>query len=128
MNKVEITIKAPTQSGKSIMMDRIEKVLVGMGCRVHSPDLELERCGTNFNKPLADWERDMLSKAIVELKEVNIPRSLPPRKGFGIQLEFKPQDLWIGAFWQRSFGIQHLWICLIPMLPIHLQWTVGGDR
>lgn len=75
-NRVSITIAAPVQSGKSIMMDRIEKVLVGLGCRVESPDLEQERRLTNFSKPLADWEREMLDRAIVELKEVPLSRKL----------------------------------------------------
>lgn len=41
-----------------------------------------------------------------------------------VKIEFKPQDLWIGAFWQRRATIQHLWICIIPCLPIHFQWEV----
>ena len=53
------------------------------------------------------------------------------------QVEFKRQDLWIGAFWKYEEttdwddeGIEftdtvtgHLWICLIPMVPIHFHWT-----
>ena len=52
-------------------------------------------------------------------------------------LEFKLQDCWIGVFWKRdSYETYHrrgidnpalpaigysfdLWVCLIPMLPIH---------
>lgn len=47
-----------------------------------------------------------------------------------IKLEFNPQDLWIGAYWDNrvlgvwyngmSLGTFHLWVCLIPMLPIHI--------
>lgn len=44
---------------------------------------------------------------------------------FKIRLEFKPQDLWVGAFWQRRNRSQHRWICLLPMVPIHLQWKVA---
>ncbi|MBL1176936.1 hypothetical protein [Pantanalinema sp. GBBB05] len=47
---------------------------------------------------------------------------------FRVQLEFKPQDFWMGAFWQRKEKVQHVWICLVPMLPIHFRWLVGGDR
>ena len=44
-----------------------------------------------------------------------------------VRLEFKPQDLWIGAFWQDRCGtdgrcFKHLWVCLIPMVPLHVQW------
>lgn len=41
---------------------------------------------------------------------------------FKVGLEFKPQDLWIGAFWQRKEKVQHLWICLIPMF----RFTFAG--
>ena len=46
-----------------------------------------------------------------------------------IRLEFKLQDLWIGAFWRTTYRITDegeqpfswdLWICLIPCLPIRL--------
>jgi hypothetical protein len=40
-----------------------------------------------------------------------------------IRLEFKPQDLWIGAFWRRSIDVLDVWVCLIPCLPIHLRWA-----
>ncbi len=49
-----------------------------------------------------------------------------------IKFEFKPQDLWIGCYWVKHpeykkiwYGTLRvkidLWICLIPMLPIHLM-------
>jgi hypothetical protein len=38
---------------------------------------------------------------------------------FSVALEFKPQDLWIGAYWQKG----HCWICLLPMLPLHFAYT-----
>ena len=36
-----------------------------------------------------------------------------------IKLEFKPQDFWIGVFWKNTLDKFDLWICLIPMFPIH---------
>lgn len=48
-----------------------------------------------------------------------------------IQVEFKPQDLWVGAFWKVSpYYKDHtyagrwvnLWICLVPMVPLHIEW------
>ncbi len=36
--------------------------------------------------------------------------------GWRLRLEFKPQDCWIGVFWKRD----NVWICLVPMLPIHV--------
>jgi len=39
-----------------------------------------------------------------------------------ISLEFKVNDLWIGAYWKNNDYIFHLWICILPMLPIHVRW------
>jgi hypothetical protein len=54
-----------------------------------------------------------------------------------IQIEFKPQDCWVGVFWKRThyaafttrFGwsvprrrMTDVWICLVPMLPLHISW------
>jgi hypothetical protein len=39
------------------------------------------------------------------------------------RLEFKPADLWIGAYWTWvgwRYPVLHVWICLVPMLPLHL--------
>lgn len=35
-----------------------------------------------------------------------------------VRLEWKLQDLWIGAYWQPG----NLWICLLPCVPIHVSW------
>lgn len=55
------------------------------------------------------------------------------RPHFQLTLEFKPQDLWLGVYWNRgsrhsasSSGIQHVsvtdvWVCLLPCLPIHVS-------
>lgn len=47
-----------------------------------------------------------------------------------VQLEWKLQDFWIGAFWKnmsvysskRKKNINRLdvWVCLLPCLPIHI--------
>lgn len=48
-------------------------------------------------------------------------------KNVTVALEFKLQDLWVGAFWHRKRSIlgseQHIWICLLPCLPIHIMWS-----
>lgn len=36
-----------------------------------------------------------------------------------IRLEWKPSDCWVGAFWKKSYNRFDLWICLVPMVPIH---------
>jgi hypothetical protein len=30
-------------------------------------------------------------------------------------------DCWIGVFWKRSEDILHIWICLLPCIPLHIQ-------
>ena len=44
-----------------------------------------------------------------------------------VRIEFKPQDLWVGAYWQTDNYGPHqdqttMWICLLPMLPIRISW------
>jgi hypothetical protein len=40
-----------------------------------------------------------------------------------IRLEVKPADLWVGCYWKRQAHALHLWICLIPCLPLYLIIT-----
>jgi hypothetical protein len=39
-----------------------------------------------------------------------------------VSLESKLQDMWVGAYWKNGDYIFHLWICVIPCLPIHIEW------
>lgn len=73
-NRIVITISAPVQAGKSIIMDRIAKAVERLGCQVDSPELEQERRMTNFAKPLSEWEEQVLESAIVEIKEIPLTR------------------------------------------------------
>ena len=50
---------------------------------------------------------------------------------FRVRLEFKYQDCWLGVFWRCRDNrlmskIKHrdIWVCLIPMFPIHISWRV----
>lgn len=55
-------------------------------------------------------------------------------------LEFCWRDCWIGVFWKvEAFGGYHrylgllerrldVWICLVPMLPIHLTWFLEENK
>lgn len=38
-----------------------------------------------------------------------------------VRLECKIQDCWIGLFWKREEHTLHLWICLVPCFPLHIQ-------
>lgn len=61
-------------------------------------------------------------------------------KNWKIRIEFKLEDLWVGAFWKSKWQMClpvgdspsrseyerssfDLWICLIPCVPIHLSWV-----
>ena len=42
-----------------------------------------------------------------------------------VKLEFKLQDMWIGIFWKGEqydwhTSWLHIWICILPMFPIHI--------
>lgn len=45
-----------------------------------------------------------------------------------VRIEWKPADLWVGAYWRKTEVENRdkertrydLWICLLPMVPIHL--------
>jgi hypothetical protein len=54
---------------------------------------------------------------------------IPKYDHWFIRLEFKPQDVWIGAFWKHSgddIGLYYayrldIWLCLLPCLPLHIR-------
>ena len=37
-------------------------------------------------------------------------------------IEWKPQDCWIGAFWRQDGCCVDLWLCVLPMVPLHVSW------
>jgi hypothetical protein len=37
------------------------------------------------------------------------------------RLEFKLADCWIGAFWKRDQSTLHIWICVVPCFPLHVE-------
>lgn len=49
------------------------------------------------------------------------------RRGWNVALEFKIEDLWIGAFWKRIGNCVDLYICLLPCLPIHISWWWSNE-
>ena len=42
---------------------------------------------------------------------------------FRVALELNWQDMWIECFWDKRGDGKHIWLCLLPCLPIHLQWV-----
>lgn len=52
-----------------------------------------------------------------------------------VRWEFKKTDCWVGVYWKvtpRFDGTVpngewiDIWICLLPMLPLHIDWPRGG--
>ena len=42
-------------------------------------------------------------------------------KNWSFIIEWKLEDLWIGAFWRRDGNCFDLWVCLLPCLPLHFS-------
>ncbi len=53
-----------------------------------------------------------MSKVLLEF-----PPLLTP--GWSLQLEWKPQDLWVGVYWKNQPYRIDIWVCLLPCFPIH---------
>lgn len=56
-----------------------------------------------------------------------------------VRCEWKLQDSWIGAYWNDvvvpidgaldlCVNERHVWVCLVPWLPIHVIYTTPNDR
>ncbi len=43
------------------------------------------------------------------------------------RFEFKPADCWIGVFWRKERWERHIWICAVPMLPLHITIPRGYE-
>ncbi len=48
------------------------------------------------------------------------------------QFQWEPRDLWVGLFWRRTDIALHLYICIVPLVPLHITilWascTCHGD-
>ncbi len=46
-------------------------------------------------------------------------------RNWNAQFEWKPQDLWVGAFWKRDGNCVDLWLCFLPCVPLHISWWGG---
>jgi hypothetical protein len=53
------------------------------------------------------------------------------------KLEFKKRDFWVGFYWEKRrkmrMGLDtdvvwHLWICVIPTLPLHISWMIIREK
>lgn len=41
-------------------------------------------------------------------------------KAVTVEFEFEPRDVWLGLYWTRVAYAMHLYICLVPMVPLHI--------
>lgn len=70
-NVVNIVVTGPVQAGKSIVMDRIEKMLKSeFGANVVSKDLDIERNGNDYDA-LEKWQKQMIKDTTWVLSESN---------------------------------------------------------
>ena len=68
-NVAHIVVTGPTQCGKSIVMDRIEKaVRAEFGANVVSEDLRIERNVNDYDN-LDDWQSKMVTQTTWVLSE-----------------------------------------------------------
>lgn len=64
-----IVISGPTQCGKSIVMDTIEKALKAkFGANVVSEDMRIERNASDYES-LQDWQKRMVAKTTWVMSE-----------------------------------------------------------
>ena len=75
-----------------------------------------------------EWTRRYLVPFSYDFEGKPARARIPRWERWGVALEWKPQDLWIGAFVRlgdfddgRHRDIE-VWVCLLPMLPIHVWW------
>lgn len=43
----------------------------------------------------------------------------------GLFLLFEPRDMWIGIYWKLDCTHGHVYLCILPMLPILFTWVRG---
>ncbi len=36
------------------------------------------------------------------------------------QVQFEPRDLWVGLFWRETDLCWHFYLCVVPVLPLHV--------
>lgn len=46
-----------------------------------------------------------------------------------IELECQPRDIWVGLYWKKTGdwtrgGFVDVYVCVIPMLPIHIVFLI----
>lgn len=45
-----------------------------------------------------------------------------------IELKFEPRDIWVGVYWTVTNRVLHIYICIVPLFPIHVQSTLKNEN
>lgn len=45
-----------------------------------------------------------------------------------VQLQWEPRDLWVGCFWRKTDIAVHVYLCVLPLLPVHITVLRGRLR
>ena len=82
INLIEVEIRGPAGSGKTLLMHRIATALAELGVTVHAPQLRVERALRDLDAPQG-WERDELinNTVVVLAQEAEIPPGTPRPNG-----------------------------------------------
>ena len=43
------------------------------------------------------------------------------RPNVKVQFRLEPRDAWVGLFWRRTDIALHVYICLVPFIPLHTR-------
>ena len=43
-----------------------------------------------------------------------------------VQFQLELRDWWVGVFWRRTDIALHLYVCIVPLIPLHV--TIGTWR
>lgn len=92
---------------------------VGPDETYHDPD-----CAIFEARECTCWDRPREVKADPELGDGSFAWRIFTGRRWTVDLEWKPQDLWVGLFWKRTseWGCSGFdaWVCVLPMVPIHI--------
>ncbi|KKL67821.1 hypothetical protein LCGC14_2131120 [marine sediment metagenome] len=42
------------------------------------------------------------------------------RLALKVQIQWEPRDWWVGTFWRKTEIAVHLYVCIVPCLPLHV--------
>jgi len=62
-------------------------------------------------------------------KDKTPPRlRLVDREDLKVQFQWEWRDFWVGVFWRTTKIAVHIYICILPFIPLHITIARGGHR